>query len=105
MKTNNIIIHAIRISDKTADLDIMPNIFYPSVYREKYHATLQGNILTVQHKQYKEVTRSFALSYDMTDNLSHLFLNAYDRKKAYQIIQRMVRLKIMRLIKEVNGGV
>jgi hypothetical protein len=104
MKTNNIIIHATQISNK-AEFTLNHNTFYPSVYRGEYHATLQGNILTVQHKQYDFITRSFALSYDMSRELSQLFCNTYYQTEAYKIMQRIVQLKAIQIVKEINKGV
>lgn len=104
MKTNNIIIHAVEISNQ-AEFGLNCATFYPSVYRGEYRATLRGNTLTVQHKQYDYIVRSFALSYDMSKTLSQLFISTDHRTKAYQILQRIIQLKALQLVKEVNKGV
>lgn len=104
MKTNNITIHAIEISDK-AEFNLNCHTFSPSVYRGNYHATLKGNVLILQHKEYDHFVRSFALTYDLSPSASRLFNKTYYTTKAYKIIQRVIQLKAMQLVKEVNKGI
>ena len=104
MKTNNITIHAIEISDK-AEFGLNCHAFFPSVYRGEYHATLQGNTLTVQHKRYNYIVRSFVLSYGMSNKLSQLFTKTCYPIQAYKIMQRIAQLKALQFVKEINGGI
>ena len=104
MKTNNIIIHAIEISNN-AKFGINCHTFSPSVYRGNYYATLQGNVLTVQHKEYDFISYSFALSYNLSNTLFQAYTNTSNPIKAHQILQRIAHLKAMQLVKEVNRGI
>ena len=100
-----ITIYATELSSDKAEFGFYCHTCSPSVYRGEYRATLQGNILTLQHREIENLVFSFALSFDMDRELSKAFNNSHYLAQAYRIIQRTIQLKALQLVKEINRGV
>jgi hypothetical protein len=73
------------------------------IYRGRYKATLQGNILTLSHIEY-DVVYKYTLHYEFAnDDFRRTWIWCGNRVKAGRILNNIAYLKMLTIVKYINN--